>query len=73
MRLSRAQLSVLNQCEIPISGMPGTKGIHAEQKALDYARFWGYQPIEGAASRPICPTCAARMFNEGAIPVSPLE
>jgi hypothetical protein len=72
--LSKAQrLFLVQPCEVPVKGMPGSIGIHAEQRALEYARFMGYQPLEGAASRPICPGCAQQMFNAGAVPVSPLE
>ncbi|MHB1426910.1 MAG: polymorphic toxin-type HINT domain-containing protein [Gemmataceae bacterium] len=67
--VSPAVRSALAGNEIPILGALK----HAETSGLLYALRQGWQPIEAAASIPICPGCANWMRRLGAIPVSPLR
>jgi RHS repeat-associated protein len=71
-RLDPEQRLALKTNEGEIEALTGLKG-HAEDKALTTAELHGYQPLEVAASRDICPDCAAEGASQGAIPVSPLE
>ncbi|PSL42225.1 RHS repeat-associated protein, partial [Chitinophaga niastensis] len=66
--LRPAQKSVLNPGEIAVSG----KG-HAETTILNYAQANNITVNAVAASRPICPGCAAAINNAGAVPASPLK
>jgi RHS repeat-associated protein len=66
--LTKEQRAMLQSNEIEARG-PG----HAEDKALRLAQSLGLQPLEVAASRPICRDCAIKIHDAGAIPVSPLE
>ena len=61
--------AALGANEIPVTGIVG----HAEESALEYAAQNGLTPLEVAASRDICPSCAAKINAAGAIPVSPLQ
>jgi RHS repeat-associated protein len=66
--LRPAQRGALQPGEVAVSG-PG----HAEQTVINYASANGMQVTSVAASRPICPTCAAAINNSGANPASPLK
>lgn len=67
-RLTPKQRAALRPGEVEAIG-PG----HAEVTALDYAKRNGITPQSVAASRPICPTCAERIREDAAQPVSPLR
>jgi len=76
-RLSPAQRATLNPNETAISnktlGVKSGVKIHAEQKITQYAAQNNITVGEVAASRPICPNCAAALNNAGAAPASPLK
>jgi len=66
--LAPIQRAALRPGEIEATG-PG----HAEITALRRASELSLQPLEVAASRPICPDCAWAIYQVGAIPISPLK
>jgi RHS repeat-associated protein len=66
--LAPAQKAGLRGGEIAAEGTG-----HAEVTALQTAKAMGLQPLEVAASRPICGPCAEAIRDAGAIPVSPLR
>lgn len=51
----------------------GASGVHAEINGINAAESMGLTPTGTAASRPICPSCAAAMETRGVAPLSPLK
>jgi tRNA(Ile2) C34 agmatinyltransferase TiaS len=66
--LRPVQRADLQPGEVPITGAG-----HAEQTIMNAAKQKGSTVQEIAASRPICPSCAAAIQAAGAVPVSPLK
>ncbi|WP_344810207.1 RHS repeat-associated core domain-containing protein, partial [Chitinophaga oryziterrae] len=67
-RLRPAQRAALRPGEVEVKGMG-----HAEQTIINHANANGMKVNEVAASRPICPSCAAAINNSGAKPASELK
>ena len=69
--LRTEQILSLKQGEIPaaVSG----ENVCAEVRGIIYAKRHGFTPIGTAASRPICPECAAFMREHGVEALSPLR
>jgi RHS repeat-associated protein len=65
-RLTPAQRAALRKGEVEGVG-PG----HAERKGVSAAKKMGLTPTGTAASRPICPECAAAVKAENVRPLSP--
>jgi hypothetical protein len=68
--LRPAARRALNPGEIAVKGK---KGVHAEANGMEGAKKLGLTPTGTAASRPICPNCAANMKKNGVAPLSPLK
>lgn len=51
----------------------GVNGVHAEINGVNAAKQMGLTPTGVAASRPICPSCAAQLEQHGVPPLSPLK
>lgn len=51
----------------------GVAGVHAEVNGINAARDMGLTPTGSAASRPICPSCAQQLEQQGVKPLSPLK
>lgn len=51
----------------------GIAGVHAEANGINSARDMGLTPTGSAASRPICPSCAQQLEQQGVKPLSPLK
>jgi hypothetical protein len=51
----------------------GESGVHAEINGVNAAKEAGLTPSGTAASRPICPDCAAKLKAQGVAPLSPLK
>lgn len=66
--LSKAQKAALKPSEVAAEG-PG----HAEVTGINAAKDAGHTPTATAASRPICPTCAQTLQEQGVKPASPLK
>ena len=66
--LSPAQRAALKPGEVEATG-PG----HAEITGINNAKQAGLTPTATAASRPICPTCAQALKEQGVTPASPLK
>jgi hypothetical protein len=66
--LSKAQKAALKPGEVAAEG-PG----HAEVTTINAAKQAGHTPTATAASRPICPSCAQTIKQEGVTPASPLK
>lgn len=66
--LSKAQKAALQPGEVAAVG-PG----HAEITGVNAAKQAGLTPTATAASRPICPTCAQALKEQGVTPASPLK
>ena len=66
--LSKAQKAALQPGEVAAAG-PG----HAEITGVNAAKQAGLTPTATAASRPICPTCAQALKEQGVTPASPLK
>jgi RHS repeat-associated protein len=66
--LSPAQRAALKPGEVEATG-PG----HAEITGINNAKQAGLTPTATAASRPICPTCAQTLKEQGVTPASPLK
>ena len=66
--LSKAQKAALKPGEVAAEGAG-----HAEATGINAAKQAGHTPTATAASRPICPTCAEALKQEGVIPASPLK
>jgi RHS repeat-associated protein len=64
--LRPAALNALTGGEIAVTGTG-----HAEVTGINAARDLGLTPIGTAASRPICPTCAQFLQNQGVSPLGP--
>ena len=68
--LRPATRAALTDGEIAAKGASGT---HAEVNGVNAARQMGMTPTGTAASRPICPSCAQHMEQQGVKPLSPLK
>jgi len=68
--LRPAARAALGEGEVAAKGVAGT---HAEVNGINAAREMGLTPTGSAASRPICPSCAQAMEQEGVKPLSPLK
>lgn len=68
--LRPAARAALGQGEVAAKGVAGT---HAEVNGINAAREMGLTPTGTAASRPICPSCAQAMEQQGVKPLSPLK
>lgn len=66
--LTPAQRSMLKAGEIEGKGLG-----HAEVTGVNAAREMGLTPTGVGASRPICPTCASFIKDQGITPLSPLK
>jgi RHS repeat-associated protein len=66
--LSKAQKAALKPGEMAVEGAG-----HAEITGINGAKQAGLTPTATAASRPICPTCAQTLKQEGVTPASPLK
>jgi RHS repeat-associated protein len=51
----------------------GEAGVHAEVNGINAAKAAGLTPTGTAASRPICPSCAATMKAQNVRPLSPVK
>lgn len=51
----------------------GVSGTHAEVNGISAAKEMGLTPTGAAASRPICPSCAQHLEQQGVKPLSPLK
>jgi RHS repeat-associated protein len=69
-KLRTAARDALTAGEVEGQGVART---HAEVNGINAAKEMGLTPTGTAASRPICPTCAAVLQNEGVQPLSPLK
>jgi RHS repeat-associated protein len=66
--LSKAQKAALKPGEVAAAGAG-----HAEVTGINAAKQAGHTPTATAASRPICPTCAQTLQEQGVKPASPLK
>jgi RHS repeat-associated protein len=69
-RLRPAAIAMLGEGEVAIKGAAGT---HAEVNGINAARNMGLTPTGTAASRPICPSCAKVLNQQGVVPLSRLK
>jgi hypothetical protein len=67
-KLSAAQKAALKPGEVAAEGAG-----HAEVTGINAAKQAGHTPTATAASRPICPTCAQTIQEQGVKPASPLK
>jgi transposase-like protein len=68
--LRPAARAALKPGEVAATGEAGT---HAEVNGVNGAKAAGLTPTGTAASRPICPDCAAKLNAQGVAPLSPLK
>ena len=66
--LEQSVIDLLQEGEVGVSGVG-----HAEVTGVGGARSLGLTPTGVAASRPICPSCASYLGEQGITPLTPLK
>jgi RHS repeat-associated protein len=66
--LEQSVIDLLQEGEVGVSGVG-----HAEVTGIEGARSLGLTPTGVAASRPICPSCASYLGEQGITPLTPLK
>lgn len=70
---SERRLTPAQRAQLGVNEIEGVGVGHAEVTGINAAREMGLTPTGTAASRPICPSCASTLRNQGIDPLSPLK